>query len=262
MPAGIKPGPMLSQKRNLISQVVCYICLVDAFYAATRRVPLRLKVKSRVAALFYYSCMSFQKQTIGDCTLCLGDCREVLPTLGKVDAVVTDPPYGINYKSGNATDDLWAAGRSITNDHSTAARDHALSFWQGCGIPRLVFGTRKVPPPKETRMVLIWDKGPALGMGALDLPWKPSSEEIYVLGRGFVGSRDESNVLYWPPVQSMAKNGRVHPNEKPVGLACPAHKKMSAWVDPRPLYGQWHNRGRMCQAWPKIYRDRNRAQIF
>jgi DNA modification methylase len=27
--------------------------------------------------------------------LYLGDCREVLPTLGKVDAVVTDPPYGI-----------------------------------------------------------------------------------------------------------------------------------------------------------------------
>lgn len=30
--------------------------------------------------------------------LICGDCREVLPTLGKVDAVVTDPPYGINWK--------------------------------------------------------------------------------------------------------------------------------------------------------------------
>jgi site-specific DNA-methyltransferase (adenine-specific) len=30
-------------------------------------------------------------------TLYLGDCREILPTLGKVDAVVTDPPYGIAY---------------------------------------------------------------------------------------------------------------------------------------------------------------------
>lgn len=30
-------------------------------------------------------------------TLYLGDCREILPTLGKVDAVVTDPPYGMNY---------------------------------------------------------------------------------------------------------------------------------------------------------------------
>lgn len=34
--------------------------------------------------------------TIGNAKLALGDCRDILPTLGKVDAVVTDPPYGIN----------------------------------------------------------------------------------------------------------------------------------------------------------------------
>lgn len=39
---------------------------------------------------------SFRKEVIGDCTLYLGDCREILPLLPKVDAVVTDPPYGIN----------------------------------------------------------------------------------------------------------------------------------------------------------------------
>jgi DNA modification methylase len=33
-------------------------------------------------------------EVIGDATLYLGDCLEVLPTLGRVDAVVTDPPYG------------------------------------------------------------------------------------------------------------------------------------------------------------------------
>jgi site-specific DNA-methyltransferase (adenine-specific) len=32
-------------------------------------------------------------EQIGDATLYLGDCLEVLPTLGRVDAVVTDPPY-------------------------------------------------------------------------------------------------------------------------------------------------------------------------
>ena len=35
---------------------------------------------------------------IGDATLYLGDCLEILPTLGKVDAVVTDPPYGVGYE--------------------------------------------------------------------------------------------------------------------------------------------------------------------
>ena len=32
---------------------------------------------------------------IGNATLYLGDCRDILPTLPKVDAVITDPPYGI-----------------------------------------------------------------------------------------------------------------------------------------------------------------------
>ena len=40
--------------------------------------------------------VSVRTEHIGDATLYLGDCLEILPTLGKVDAVVTDPPYGIN----------------------------------------------------------------------------------------------------------------------------------------------------------------------
>lgn len=37
---------------------------------------------------------------IGNATLYLGDCREILPTLPKVDAVITDPPYGIGEHGG------------------------------------------------------------------------------------------------------------------------------------------------------------------
>ncbi len=33
--------------------------------------------------------------TIGSATLYQGDCRDVIPALGSVDAVVTDPPYGV-----------------------------------------------------------------------------------------------------------------------------------------------------------------------
>lgn len=39
-------------------------------------------------------------ETIGDCTLYLGDCRTVMEALGPVDAVVTDPPYGVSGGSG------------------------------------------------------------------------------------------------------------------------------------------------------------------
>jgi len=41
--------------------------------------------------------MSHRIEVIGNAVLHLGDCREILPTLPKVDAVVTDPPYGIGY---------------------------------------------------------------------------------------------------------------------------------------------------------------------
>jgi len=34
-----------------------------------------------------------QKVVIGDCTLYEGDCMDILPTLGKVNCVITDPPY-------------------------------------------------------------------------------------------------------------------------------------------------------------------------
>lgn len=47
-------------------------------------------------------------EIIGDATLYLGDCLSILPHLGPVDAVVTDPPYGINWKPRvNHQDQRW-----------------------------------------------------------------------------------------------------------------------------------------------------------
>lgn len=40
-------------------------------------------------------------ETIGRATLYLGDCLEVLPTLGKVDHIITDPPYSDRTHSGH-----------------------------------------------------------------------------------------------------------------------------------------------------------------
>ena len=147
----------------------------------------------------------------GGITIYCGDCCEVLPTLGPVDLVLTDPPYGIGYKSGASG----VLDRSIKQDHDTTSRDAALLLLPD--VPALVFGSWKRDRPAATHTVLIWDTLGALGMGDLSIPWKPAHQEIYVIGRGFHGKRT-TDVLRFPPVQARASNGRVHPNQKPVPL--------------------------------------------
>lgn len=107
-------------------------------------------------------------------TLYHASCMEELAWL-EADALVTDPPYGMDYKSG------WADRDRIHGDETTVLRDQALDLW-GTTKPALVFGTWRAPRPRATRAMLIWDKGESPGMGDLALPWGSSFEEVYVLG--------------------------------------------------------------------------------
>lgn len=148
----------------------------------------------------------------GDCLHLFGRKDDPPPRDWPRDVLVTDPPYGIAYRSGRDRIEL---APSIVGDEDTSLRDDVLDWWDG--LPALVFGSWKRPRPRQTHTRLIWDTKGALGMGDLSVPWKPSDQEIYVLGHGFTGRRD-SNVLRVAPVQSMARNGRLHPHEKPVPL--------------------------------------------
>lgn len=143
-------------------------------------------------------------------TIYHGDCLEIGDWLAG-DVLVTDPPYGIAYRSGQ----YGVLDRSIEGDTDTSVRDRSLTMWGA--RPGVVFGTWRRPRPDGTRMVLIWDSKGALGMGDLTLPWKPAHQEVYVLGSGFSGPRT-SDVLTFAPVQSTAANGRQHPHQKPVDL--------------------------------------------
>jgi DNA modification methylase len=59
-------------------------------------------------------------EVIGNATLYLGDCREILPTLPNVDAVVTDPPYGIGFKYASHDDSADGYGNFIWSIISAA----------------------------------------------------------------------------------------------------------------------------------------------
>ena len=154
----------------------------------------------------------------GTITIYHGDCREVLPYIS-ADVLVTDPPYGIGHSSG-WTSDLYGrvaseyGDGSIANDATTEARDWVLQQWGA--RPALVFGSWKAPRPANVRALLIWDKGEASGMGDLSIPWKPSHEEIYVMGHGFHGPRTTGVLQAYVPAR--ISFGRLHPNEKPVSL--------------------------------------------
>lgn len=148
-------------------------------------------------------------------TLYLGDCREVTEWLA-ADVLVTDPPYGMAYESNFNRDKRNAkVGRPVAADGDLTARDDVLAPWGD--RPALVFGTWRVARPARTRACLVWDKGAWPGMGDLSFPWGSSHEEVYVLGEGFVGSR-EGTVIQSNRLVSSGHATPDHPTPKPVGL--------------------------------------------
>ena len=150
-------------------------------------------------------------------TLYHGDCLELADVWTVADVLVTDPPYGYRHKSGGGPrgSATWRDSE-IANDHDTSARDNVLSAWGD--RPALVFGSWKRASPDATRAVVIWDKGGhSGGLGDLTLPWKQNHEEIYVLGRGFVGKRG-SGIISGCHSPASESAGRTHPHEKPVSL--------------------------------------------
>ena len=164
-------------------------------------------------------------------TLYHGDAREVTAWTD-ADVLVTDPPYGMALRSGMGGQfgDL-----RIVGDDDTTARDTILDLWGA--RPALMFGRWSVPHPPGTRMVLTWEKGNHVSMGDLSLPWKPNTEEVYVLGSGFVGHRGTSVLRHYAPAPARSL-GRQHPTEKPVSLMrdllakCPPE-----WVVAEPFAG-------------------------
>lgn len=137
-------------------------------------------------------------------TLYHGDCREETVWLSG-DVLVTDPPYGMAYRSG------WS-GSSVKGDADASLRDEVLRLWYP--RPAVVFGRWSVPRPLGTRIRLVWDKGQWPGMGDLQLPWGPSDEEVYILGQGFTGKR--MGTVLWCDRLGAAQ--MAHPTQKPIPI--------------------------------------------
>jgi site-specific DNA-methyltransferase (adenine-specific)/modification methylase len=97
------------------------------------------------------------KVEIGDATLYLGDCMDILPTLDKVDAVITDPPYGIKrFEKGSLRFDKkgeYKNGIAWDKAPEKAFFDLLLSK----GEHSIVWGANNFELP-TSEYFLVWDK--------------------------------------------------------------------------------------------------------
>lgn len=160
----------------------------------------------------------------GTVTLYLGDCREVDVWL-TADVLVTDPPYGRNWKQGWTTKSGGTDGHpGIAGDRDPAMRDAVLAMW--VDRPGVVFGDPLVDRPVKTRQVLGFRKPPGAGSKGTFGGFRRDLELIYLIGPWNAGLGGISSIL--------ASNGRAlvqgrygHPHAKPVDVmetlitACP-----------------------------------------
>jgi len=155
------------------------------------------------------------KVEIGDATLYLGDCMDILPTLGKVDAVITDPPYGIGASTSNfiGTKKRKNAHAAPTDyghmewDNKPASNELIEKIVQSANISIIWGGNYFNLPPSSCW--LIWDKvNGATGFADCEMAWTNKTTAVRLFRHQWAGMmRDSERNIQ-----------RVHPTQKPIAL--------------------------------------------
>lgn len=113
-------------------------------------------------------------------TIYHGDCLTMLDEI-EADVLVTDPPYGIDWKKGAGIGVVGSRHRGIANDSDTSARDAVLGWWGD--RPWVVFGSLKVALPANWKQALVFHKDCAhAGLIGIRRPWLNNWEPIFVGG--------------------------------------------------------------------------------
>ena len=154
------------------------------------------------------------KVEIGNATLYLGDCLEVLPLIDKVDAVITDPPYGMNFQSNFRNE----KHLKIANDDSAEIAIQVINWClQNTNHSIYAFGRwdniYDYPKPKS---LITWVKN-NWSMGDLHHEHARQTEVafFYAMKEHFFPKQRPTDVIEYPRT-----NNEFHPTEKPVGLMC------------------------------------------
>jgi DNA modification methylase len=106
-------------------------------------------------------------ETIADgVTLYCGDCREIVPTLGVVDAVVTDPPYGTEVTTWDISIDADTVSAILA-----ASKGYSAFFYSNTRLAHLLNAVRD---HGHDAWVAVWHKSNAMGFERRFSPqWVP-----------------------------------------------------------------------------------------
>ncbi len=142
-------------------------------------------------------------------TIYHGDCRVILPTLGPVDAIVTDPPYGIGE----------AAGKNSSRVNAAAPKDYGNDAWDDKPPPawvfgmiqeysryQIIFGGNYFALPRSSCW-LVWDKDNTGDFADCELAWTNLKKAVRLLKYRWNGMLQEPG---------RPKEFREHPTQKPV----------------------------------------------
>jgi DNA modification methylase len=135
----------------------------------------------------------------------LGDCSEIMPTLEKVDAVITDPPYGINHaRDRNSQKDGWVDYPANGWDKDRPDRA-VFDMMRSMSTDQIIWGgnyfTDYLPP---TMRWLVWDKGQRnFSLADCEFAWTSQAKaaRIFSYSRG-----------------AALQDGKEHPTQKPLAL--------------------------------------------
>ncbi len=145
-------------------------------------------------------------EIIGNCHLYLGDCREILPSLPKVDLVLTDPPYGIGRD-----------GQTKTTGGNGGRKAYEFLGWDGerpspdifdailqKGSSHIIWGGNYFADlfPPSMRW-LVWDKGQRINQSDGELAWTSMQQALRICTMNRV---------------ELMTDGAEHPTQKPVRL--------------------------------------------
>jgi DNA modification methylase len=154
-------------------------------------------------------------------TIFHGDCREI-PEWLACDVMVTDPPYGRNWKHGDTKSAIGGKDNShagILGDKDTTARDDALSMWTK-DRPAIAFGDLMLAPPANTKLTAIYHKtaGGDGFTGAIGRV-RRDCEAIYFVGKWPSGLGGRSSLFPTSQmisgVNGIAVKSGGHPHAKP-----------------------------------------------